>query len=424
MAKQSTMIQTRLNFAKNEFLDFQYVRAMSYQQYGGASVGEVAYVAQVIAERGGTRRDWVEVWTEQGRRVAKSAIEALGKGQRVTALGRFLRAYNYLRAAEFYFDRHGRQEFEALYAESVACFDQAIALFESSVEKIAIPYEHGVSLPGYFFKPGADPNPCATVIICGGGDGFGEEAYFFGGVPEALARGFNVLVFHGPGQRGVLHPHPELPFRPDYEVPIGAVIDYALSRPDVDGDRLGLYGLSFGGYLTPRAAAYDRRIKALIANTPITNAYELIASGVAELVPSLFRSLGQQLIGALPARIWNELTDKMRASDWVWEATIDNSMLWTFGVTKFSEFLEKEKQYALAGLEKDIQCPTLCLAAEGESSTGMEQTRLFYENLRGPKQLTLLSARDGADGHIGINNIAHTSGIAYDWMAEVFAALA
>nr|BBH86442.1 hypothetical protein KTC_11930 [Thermosporothrix sp. COM3] len=128
-----------------------------------------------------------------------------------------------------------------------------------------------------FFKAGKDDQPRATVIVSGGGDGHGEEVYFLGGVPEALTRGLNVLLFHGPGQRGLLHRHPEQIMRADAEVPFGAVIEYALSRSDVDHKRLAIYGMSFGGYLTPRAAAHDSRIKALIANAPIRNFYDLLS---------------------------------------------------------------------------------------------------------------------------------------------------
>src|SRR5215216_1756076 len=71
--------------------------------------------------------------------------------------------------------------------------------------------------------------------------------------------------------------HPDVVFRPDYEVPVGAMIAYALSRTEVDPQRLALYGISLGGYFAPRATAHDARIKALVANSPIPDlhAYEV-----------------------------------------------------------------------------------------------------------------------------------------------------
>lgn len=421
MARKPTMTITRLNFDKNEFLDFQYIRALSYEAYGGAAVGEIVFVVNEIKRRGNKRDDFVAAWAAQGRRVAAQGQQALACGQHLTAQTCFLRAYNYLRVAEFYFDRRQRDEHRNIYLESVSYFDQAIKLFATPAENIAIPYLDGVCMPGYFLKPAQDDAPRPTVIICGGGDGHGEELYFLAGVPEALRRGFNVLLFHGPGQRGLLHRHPELVFRQDAEVPIGAVIDYALSRPDVDPEHLALYGLSFGGYLAPRAAAFDKRIKALIANGPMRNFYEFLLSGVSEIGPGFFHSVAGLLARQLSARQWNGLAGYLRASSWVWDATIDNQMLWTSGVDSFGEFLEWARAYTLKGLEKEIVCPALCMTSEGEGPIVNEQVQQFYEKLRGTKRLVVLSVADGADSHCGISNLAHTSAIAYDWLLEVLA---
>ncbi|MCC7118200.1 MAG: hypothetical protein IT310_06715 [Anaerolineales bacterium] len=421
MTRNSTLTVTRLNFDKNEFLDFQYIRALCYETYGGASVGEVVYIANEIKRRGGTRRDYIDVWTEQGQHVAVLATDALARGQRLTARTYFLRAYNYLRAAEFYFYRHQPVEHRKIYLESVSNFDQAGKLFDIPVEKIEIPYEHGITMPGYFLKPAQDSTPRATVIISGGGDGHGEELYFIAGVPDALSRGLNVLLFHGPGQRGLLHRHPELVFRHDAEIPFGAVIDYALSRPDVDGERLALYGLSFGGYLTPRVAAYDKRIRALIANAPIPNFRDFLLSGVSEIGPNFFHALAGRLANKLSGNQWNILVDCLRASDWVWDATIDNQMLWTSGAQTFGDFLEWAKSYTLEGLEKKITCPTLCMTSEGEGPSSAKYVRQFYATLQAPKRLITLAVSDGSDSHCGISNLAHTSMLVYDWLLEVFA---
>ncbi|WP_052889362.1 alpha/beta hydrolase family protein [Thermogemmatispora carboxidivorans] len=389
----------RLHLAASELVDFQYLRTLAYELYGAASVGEVLRAAHDIARKGGTRDVYIDTWAEQGRHNARRAQEALALGQHQTARTHFLRAYNYLRAAEFFFDRRDRANFDAIYFESVAAFDQAIALFEMPVEKIDIPFENGVSMPGYFFKAGKDDQPRATVILSGGGDGHGEETYFLGGVPEALARGLNVLLFHGPGQRGLLHRHPDQVMRVDAEIPFGAVVEYALSRRDVDHRRLALYGMSFGGYLAPRAAAHDARIKALIANAPIRNFYDLLSKQAQEA-----EARGEQA----------------PVSDWAWEAMIDNYMLWNNGASSFPDFVAKAWAYTLEGLEQKITCPTLVLSAEGEGAEARAQAQQFYEALQCPKSFHALSIADGADGHCGLNNIALTSALVYDWVTGIF----
>lgn len=403
MSSNPLQLQTsysRLNLAESELIDFQYLRTLSYELYGAASVGEVLRVARDIALKGNTKNAYIETWVQQGRHNAMRAREALALGQRQTARTNFLRAYNYLRTAEFFFDRRDQANFDAIYFESVTAFDQAVALFETPVEKIDIPFENGVSIPGYFFKPEKDDQPRATVIVSGGGDGHGEEVYFLGGIPEALARGLNALLFHGPGQRGLLHRHPEQVMRADSEVPFSAIVEYALSRPDVDRKHLALYGMSFGGYLTPRVAAHDSRIKALIANAPIRNFYDLLSKKARE------------------AEAGGDLAP---VSDWAWDAMIDNYMLWNNGADSFPDFAAKTRSYTLEGLEQKITCPTLVLSAEGEGSEAVAQAQQFYEALRCPKQFRPLSLADGADSHCGLNNIALTSALVYDWIAEVFA---
>jgi 2,6-dihydroxypseudooxynicotine hydrolase len=69
-------------------------------------------------------------------------------------------------------------------------------------------------------------------------------------------------VFEGPGQGEAQY---DLPIRGDYEVPVKAVIDYVEARSDLDRKRIGMWGVSLGGYYAPRAAAFEKRIKACIA---------------------------------------------------------------------------------------------------------------------------------------------------------------
>ncbi|MEV4236907.1 MULTISPECIES: alpha/beta fold hydrolase [unclassified Nocardia] len=96
-----------------------------------------------------------------------------------------------------------------------------------------------------------------------GFDGTVEEMHFFGAV-AAVERGYHVLSFDGPGQPGTRH-HQGLAFRPDWENVVGPVLDYVAARPEVDADRIALFGVSMGGVLAPRAAAFDQRVAALIA---------------------------------------------------------------------------------------------------------------------------------------------------------------
>src|SRR5437660_1575843 len=113
---------------------------------------------------------------------------------------------------------------------------------------------------GILRKPWHTPKP-PVVILIPGLDSVKEELHTYG--DDFLKRGMAVLAIDGPGQGEMELEHP---IRYDYEVPVGYAINYLERRNDVDARRVGVMGVSFGGYYAPRAAAYEPRIKAVISN--------------------------------------------------------------------------------------------------------------------------------------------------------------
>jgi len=346
----------------------------------------------------------VSAWTEVASRVEAMAEEALAEDRRFSARGNFLRASNYYRAAEFYapWERPQRHE---LWQKSRDCFRRAAALFDPPIEILEIPFGDRV-MPGYFLRAGSRGEKQATLMVLGGYDSTGEELYFTIGA-AATRRGYNALIFEGPGQRGFLHSYPGAVFRPDYEAPVGAAVDYALSRPEVDEKRLALIGFSFGGYLAPRAAAFEERGRALIANAPIVN----------------FRRL---VLGALPFRLedfspseLDTLIENAASQNPMFRATVEN-FLRPMGASTPSEFLEIISDYTLEGLESRIKCPTLCLVSVGEGEEALAQARQFYETITCPKKLRVFTAEDGADAHCQSNNRTLMCQVIFDWLDEVF----
>ena len=109
-------------------------------------------------------------------------------------------------------------------------------------------------------------------MIHQGFDGTAEECWFGVGT-DAVARGYNVLAFDGPGQGRAVRKQ-DLHFRPDWEAVITPVVNWTVARPDVDPGRIVLYGLSMGRYLAPRAAAYEPRLRAVIANEGVYDVFE------------------------------------------------------------------------------------------------------------------------------------------------------
>jgi Prolyl oligopeptidase family len=141
-----------------------------------------------------------------------------------------------------------------------------LKLMDQPIESFDIDFE-GAKLPAYFIAGGEGKRP--TLIALGGFDSTMEEVYGWIGT-VAAQYGWHCLIFEGPGQWTALKTNPGLLFRPDYEKPVSAVVDYLFSRPDVDQDKVALIGYSFGGYLAPRAAAGEGNAFSFRAHQDLT----------------------------------------------------------------------------------------------------------------------------------------------------------
>ncbi|WP_405785150.1 alpha/beta hydrolase family protein [Streptomyces sp. NBC_01378] len=93
----------------------------------------------------------------------------------------------------------------------------------------------------------------------------------------ALRRGYNVIAFDGPGQGSTVREQ-GLHFRPDWEAVVTPVVDFALTVPEADTDRLALIGMSLGGYLAARAAAFEHRIAASVLYDGVYDLHEVMAT--------------------------------------------------------------------------------------------------------------------------------------------------
>lgn len=208
--------------------------------------------------------DWCQKWSECGAMHEQMGEKAEAEGHYESA------AYHYFHAAICYhFGKYlfvrKPHELRVAHEHVVHNYRRALPFFDFPGERVAIPYERGAMIYGILRKPWHTPKP-PVVILVPGLDSVKEELHRYG--DDFLRRGMAVLAIDGPGQGEMEF---EFPLRFDYEVPIKYVIDYLESRPDVDASRVGLMGVSLGGYFAPRAAAFEPRLKAVIANAGAYN---------------------------------------------------------------------------------------------------------------------------------------------------------
>jgi dipeptidyl aminopeptidase/acylaminoacyl peptidase len=201
--------------------------------------------------------DWCHAWSERAAVHERMGREALAAKRFLTAGECLQRAGVYYHFASFLFVQD-QPQMKTAHKKQIECRQLALPHLQPPGERVDIPYE-GKTLAGILRKPqGADRPP--VVVMAVGLDSTKEETDVF--ETPFLARGIATLVFEGPGQGEAQY---DFAIRGDYEMPAAAVIDYVEKRRDLDAGRIAIWGISLGGYYAPRAAAFDKRIKACLA---------------------------------------------------------------------------------------------------------------------------------------------------------------
>ncbi|WP_167858477.1 alpha/beta hydrolase family protein [Methylobacterium nonmethylotrophicum] len=183
-------------------------------------------------------------------------------------------------------------------------------------------------------------------------------------------------------------------------------MDYALTRPDVDGDNLVLIGMSLGGYLAARAVAFEHRFKAAV-----------FFDGVYDLYESMRKLFPAEAIAAYDAgdrdvcqRIVEEKMQTNTPLKWNM-----NQGTWSFAVPDAAGILDTSRQYTLRDIVKQIKCA--CLVMEAESDiffTG--QPERVYDELEAPKTLVRFTAEDGAENHCQSGALSYKDEVVFNWI--------
>jgi len=173
----------------------------------------------------------------------------------------------YYRAAEFYTfegDTPGK-----LWLYDKFRKDFRLAFPRSEDEREMVPYG-SASLPALRLLPGKVNK--GTLLLHGGFDSFLEEWYLM--MKYLAAHGYEVIGFEGPGQGGALLKQ-GIPMDIEWEKPVAAVLDH------FSIDKAAILGLSMGGWFCLRAAAFEPRIKQVIASGHAVDYMEIAPAPLA-----------------------------------------------------------------------------------------------------------------------------------------------
>jgi alpha-beta hydrolase superfamily lysophospholipase len=391
----------------DDLLDAQLIRAIGATSHQGADLGEVVQAMRGLDEK--SLDSWYAAWNALGERVFALAEEQERAGHRISARKAFLRACTYLRTGgSMLYSTPVDPRMVDSNTRQTAAFRRAAALMDTPVEVVQIPFE-GTTLPGYFLRAADETGVRrATVLALGGYDGTAEECYFYFAAP-ALSRGYNVLIFDGPGQGAALLQQ-GLKMRPDWATVITPVVDFLLARSDVDPARIALAGLSLGGFLAPRAAAQEHRLAALIADSGSYDMY----GGALERMPKPLAH-GYQEGNKMARLALAEMLDGM-AKNPTGGWSLRRGLV-VHGVDSPLAYLDAMIDFRLDGYAQKITCPTLVTHAEGDM-IGASAPQTFEALTVADKELILFTAAEGAGDHCEAGARTLFDACAFGWLDD------
>jgi len=394
---------------------YETKRAFGASSYGASEFGEV--MATVNRITSGDVDSWYNEWDAIAARVFAEAEAQRAAGHRVSARDSYLRAATYFRYSEFFL--HGNQDDPRIYSaykKSIQAYKTCCALYDPPILPVEIRYEN-TTLPGYFHRVDESDTKRPLFIMHSGFDGSAEELHGEG-ARAGIERGYNVLTFDGPGQYGPIH-RERLPFRVDWEKVVTPVVDFALTLPGVHPGKIALMGVSMGGELAPRAAAFEKRIAALIANDGL---YDFGAPQMAA-VPAIQRAAFVAALNQKEApeldRLIEEGMSKSPTSKWAGE----HSRFVMGEATAHATFAKILKFNLRDGIAEKIACPTLVLEAEDDMFF-KGQPQELYDHLTCPKTLMRFTVEEGAGAHCQVGAHRLAFGRIYDWLDDTLGPIA
>lgn len=389
-------------------IDFnqQFLRTLGKTTVNFAEVGECFAIAENIED--GNFDSWNQSWFAFAERLEEKARKCLGKGHIVSARHLFFRASEYYRQSTFYHRMDlDCTELQEGYKRHHDTLVNGFSLSDYDLETFTLDYGNKKLHCLKIINPVRE-RPLPTIIAPSGYDSTAEEMVPTIGIP-ALQRGYNLLLFDGPGQGNTLYdPSNRLFMTPDYGDVLNAVVNHAMDAGEFDSKRLVVVGVSFGGFLVTKAVASENRISAII------------------LDPGQY-DMGKAIDRMLPKQLKDMLSQDTKESEEIFSSLatdINRKLLFyprmaAHGIKSIREYLNAMYDYRVSSDElKNIKCHVL--VCDNESDTvSTRQGKELFDMLECPKTYIEFSAEDGAAGHCEATARQVFAQRAFDWLDEI-----
>ncbi len=360
-------------------MNFQITRFIGQSDFGGANFAEVWNAVQRITP--GDKESWHAEWLRMAQLVENFGKDCEQRGNNNIAKYYYMRASNYYHYAQFFLGDEPRRV-EALHKVN-ECFVNASKYFQRPFEIVQIPFEK-IMMEGYFLPAiGAQgarvQGKAPTILFLNGGDSLnGNNCFSLGFVAQEC--GFNFLVFEHPGV-GLTCFEKRVPRIYDSERFVAPAVDFLLKRPEVDPSRIVLAGVSFAGYLVTRAAAFEKRLRAAIANPPVMK-----------------MSFSESDVPTDPKELKLQMT--------------------LFGAKTADELVSIRNKYDNSKVVDKISCPMFLLQSRED---GLWGTVKISQALKCPYKIRIIEPEEGIGGaiHSMKDNLHVQNKAIFDWLIEI-----
>jgi pimeloyl-ACP methyl ester carboxylesterase len=326
--------------------------------------------------------------------------EFLALAEKALSEGRSLHAAYYFRSAEFFMRQDDplrsptRRKFLNLLWEKVGVNESV---------RFAIPYKDGNLnglLPAYRFSHDL---PKSTIVIHGGHDSYIEE--FFPVILFIRDAGYDVICFEGPGQGGALH-ESGLFLTHEWHKPVGAILDY-FKLEDVT-----LLGISMGGCFALRAAAFEPRVRRVIAYDVFFDWIDTTFEKLKPIAPLLGFLLNSGASGPFDLLLAG-IMKKSPLFDWA----MHQARL-VLGVSTSFEVFQKSRSYTTRDVSSQVKQDVLLMAGSEDNLIPLSHFYRQIEALKNPRSLTarLFTREEQAQNHCQVGNLRLAVDYMMDWI--------
>lgn len=390
-------------FFADQTYNFQTIRALDDVSGIGGDTGET--LQTIAGLKSGDAEGWYNAWQATGDRVAAVADhtnDQIGRGRAL------LRAHSYYRTAEFFLAPHDPRRL-VIWKKNVDAFYRGLDVLGVRYERIVVPYgQYHLNAVYYPGPAGAEHRP--LLMFVGGYDETMEEAYL-SMAAAAHEHGYSVLTYEGPGQGSVIREQ-GLVFTPEWEKPNAAVLDAFLQGHARPG-RIVLIGASLGGYLAPRAAAFDNRIDGVVSYDEFYDGGAVSARNV----PKFAFWLRDHGFGGV-LRFLSELRSDP-GKRWA-----QANGMWVFGAKDPFALLDAFKAYSLAPVASRIDVDVLIFAGVDDHFVPLDQVEEYKKSLVHARSVTavVFDRVSGGGEHCQLGTPSLWHAALFDWLSSKFGA--